>query len=309
MPPVLGGSVASSRGIGKAGGMEILWPAMGIGVLVFFIFFVLAQHWQKILRHHSWTIQRLTGRVRDLEEMTDPEFLRRLNESAPVPLQQVFTFSFRLSDRFWSETLDTSAEDLNFIRASGSFLGSVRIEQWRGHAVVTVAEVLPESKAAIWQTRSLDFYPGQMKNGDAVSLWEMPLARARISTERPPSLELLLAKDSLELCAHLSNSGSREKDRTEVADRDIAFFRVPLDATRLAEFRSDSPVVDLRTGNGNCEANEISTNGSSWQAFYSHEDESLGVEWQLWLRDLSKRAEWERWKILESNTMPIAVGE
>jgi hypothetical protein len=94
-----------------------------------------------------------------------------------------------------------------------------------------------------------------------------------------------------------------------VADRDVAFFRVPLDATRLAEFRSDSPVVDLRTGNGNCEANEISTNGSSWQAFYSHEDESLGVEWQLWLRDLSKRAEWERWKILESNTMPIAVGE
>lgn len=289
--------------------MEILWPTLGIGVLVFFVFFALAQHWQKILRHHSWTIQRLMGRVRDLEEVSDPEFLRRLSETAPVPLEQVFTFSFRLSDRFWTETLNTSAEDLNLIRSSGTFPGSVKIERWRGHAIATIAEVLPESKAAIWQTRSLDFYPGQMKNGDAVSLWEMPLARPPGSTERPPSLELLLGKDFVELCAHLSKSGSCQEDRKDFLNQDVAFFHVPLDAARLAEFRSNSPVVDLGTRNGNCRVDEISPNGSSWQVFYSHEDERLGIEWQLWLRDLSKGAEWEHWKILESDNIPIAMGE
>lgn len=52
--------------------MEILWPALGIGVIVAFVFYVLAQHWHRVLRQQSFTIRRLHERVRDLEEMSDP---------------------------------------------------------------------------------------------------------------------------------------------------------------------------------------------------------------------------------------------
>ncbi len=108
--------------------MEIIWPTLGICVLVCFVFFVLVQHWQRVLRHQTWTIRRLNERVRLLEEVDDPEFRRKLGESAPSPLEQVFTFSFRLSDQFWRDTLHASEEDSSFIRAFGSFLGSVKIE-------------------------------------------------------------------------------------------------------------------------------------------------------------------------------------
>ncbi len=52
--------------------MEILWPTLGICVLVGFVFFVLAQHWQRLLRNQNATIRRLTERVRTLEAIDDP---------------------------------------------------------------------------------------------------------------------------------------------------------------------------------------------------------------------------------------------
>src|ERR1700732_953595 len=159
--------------------MEILWPALGISVIVVFVFFVLARHWQRTLRHHSWTIRRLIERMHDLEEVGDPEFRRRLSQIAPSPLEQVFVFSLRLDDHFWRETLGASPEDMKFIRSFGTFLGSVKIERWRGHSVATIIEVLPESRLAGWQTRSLDLYTAAAEGARAVTLWEVPLVRPR----------------------------------------------------------------------------------------------------------------------------------
>jgi len=270
--------------------MEILWPALGISVIVVFVFFILAQHWHRILRHHSWTIRRLTERLHDLEEVGDPEFRRRLSQALPSPLEQVFTFSLRLDERFWHETVRASAEDLDFIRSFGSFLGSVKIERWRGRTVATVTEVLPESRLAGWQARTLDFYSEGAKGGEAFMLWELPLARPQSTAEAPPSLELLLRQDSLELCRHsiaLFGNGNH----ADGGDERTVFLRVPLDQARLAEFRSHHPASAL---------GEAGVNGNSWQAFYSGGDPKIGYEWQLALRDLEKKAEWEQWKILES---------
>ena len=126
--------------------MEILWPTFGICVLVCFVFFVLVQHWQRVLRHQTWTIRRLNERVRNLEEVDDPEFRRRLGESVPSPLEQVFTFSFRLSDQFWRETLHATQETSSFIQAFGiSWFGEN--QRWRGHSVATITEVLPDRRA------------------------------------------------------------------------------------------------------------------------------------------------------------------
>ena len=48
---------------------------------------------------------------------------------------------------------------------------------------------------------------------------------------------------------------------------------------------------------------------SSWRAFYSCVDETIGFEWQLWCRDLGKKAEWEHWKILEPHARRLIASE
>lgn len=292
--------------------MDILWTAVGIAVIVAFVFYVLAQHWQRLLRQQNWTIRRLFERVQSLEEMADPEWRRRLSDAVPVPLEQVFTLSFRLDDRFWHDAVRSTEDDLKFIREYGSFVGAVKLERWRSHTVATIAEVLPDRKATGWQTRALDLYPDPARNGDALSLWELALSRPGLSAERPPSLELLLRANSLELRGHLISAAPDPSGNGHAAaadNGDVLFFRVPLDTAGLAEFRSHDPADSAGNGNGNAAGGEAGVNGNSWQAFYSHHNEELGIEWQLRLRDLTRKSEWERWKILESVAMPLAARE
>lgn len=298
--------------------MEILWPALGICAIVCVVFFALAQHWQQLLRRQSWTIQRLTDRVRELEEMDDPDFRRRLGESAPVPLEQVYNFSFRLNDHFWKHTLSLGEQDLKFVQSNGSFVGSIKLERWRSHTVATVAEILPESRAVQWQTRTLDFYPDPANGAEALNLWQLTLARPNGTALRLPSLELALRGNYLELAArlvHVGNGngsmrppgGNSRGNATDSDDEETILLRVPLDAAKLAEFRSHDPARGVENGNGQAGTPAQNTNGSgNWQAFYSNHDENLGLEWQLWVRDLSKKAEWERWKIIETSAIPVA---
>jgi len=301
--------------------MEILWPAIGIGVIVGFIFFVLAQHWRKVLAQQAWTVRRLTERVRDLEEMADPEFRRRLGEAAPMPLEQVFTLTFRLTDHFWHDVMQTSEENMRFIREFGSFVGSVKLDRWRSHMVATVAEVQPDRKETGWQMRSLDFYPDPAKPGRGLTLWELDLRRSDFATERPPSLELVLRENSVDLLGHLvpseienegANNGTNGAngnhgtngnhfDGADANYEEVVFFRVPLDTNQLAEFRSHDPTNEA--GNGAESMTDQATPNASWHAFYSGGSESLGIEWQLRLRDLTRKSQWDRWKILEPISM------
>ena len=287
--------------------MDILWTAMGIAVIVIFVFFVLAQHWQRLLRQQNWTIRKLFERVQSLEEMADPAWRRKLTDASPVPLEQVFNFSFRLDDQFWRNAVSLTEDDRRYIRDYGSFVGAVKLERWRSHTVATVSEVLPDRKTTGWQTRTLDFYPDASKAGDSLSLWELALSRPSLSAERPPSLELLLRPNSIELHGHLDagvQASAAGATGVRESDEDFIFLRVPLDAAALAEFRSHDPAD---TGNGN--GSQAYANGDSWQAYYSFNNEELGIEWQLRLRDLTRKSEWERWKILESHSVPLATRE
>lgn len=290
--------------------MEILWPALGIAVIVVFVFYVLAQYWQRLLRQQSWTIRRLFDRVQSLEEISNPEWRRKLGEAAPVPLQQVFTFSFRFGDRFWRDAVRLGEDDQKFVREHGSFVGAIKLERWRSHTVATITEVLPDHKATGWQTRALDFYSDPFKGSDAISLWELALSHPGLSAERPPSLELFLRANALELRGRLlsaTHSAATNGSGAEAKDEDVLFFRVPLDTARLAEFRSHDPADTGKNGNGNAAGEESSVNGNSWQAFYSHQNDELGIDWQLRLCDLTRKSEWERWKILETSTVPLAA--
>jgi hypothetical protein len=283
--------------------MDVGWLALILAVAIVFMFLTLVQHWQRIVRRQTWSIKRLSERVEDLESISDPLFVQRLNEAAPMPLEQVFTFSLRLDDRFWNEALHATEEEKRFVRAYGSFVGSVKLERWRSHTVASITEVLPEGKEARWQTRSLDLYSDPTRTSETWTLWELPLSRPGSSAVRPPSIELLLRANSVELCGRLlGNRASENGHRDATALKDIVFLRVPLDATQLAAYRSQDPA---HNGTGDFTPHDLSARASSWQAFYSGREETLGIEWQLRLHDLSKRSEWERWKILESESPSI----
>jgi hypothetical protein len=303
--------------------MEILWPALGICIIVMFVFFVLSQHWQKLLRRQAWTIRKLTERVRDLEEMGDPEFRKRLSESSPVPLEQVFNFSFRFSDHFWSETLGLSGADWDYVRAHGSFAGSIKLERWRSHTVATVTEVLPESKTVQWQTRTLDFYPDPANGAGFLKLWDLSLTKPDGTALKPPSLELTLSGNSVRLSGHaiangrahgstvfvMGHGNGNGNGNGDAADfGEMLIFRAPLDSAQLAQFRSLDPVPEDTHGSESEQRVHADGSGwNSWQAFYSNQNEAEGWEWHLWLRDLGKKAEWERWKILESPAIPVGA--
>ncbi len=307
--------------------MEILWPALGICSIVLVVFLALAQHWQRLLRRQTGTIQRLTERVRELEEVDDPDFRRRLGESAPVPLEQVYNFSFRFTERFWRDTLAIGEEDLRYVQTHGSFVGTVKLERWRSHIVAIVTEVLPENKTTQWQTRSLDFYPDPASTAESLTLWQLSLARPDGTARRPSSLELALRGNFMELSRQMvpgSNgggngngngharpaSGNGVGNGNQAEGAESLLLRVPLDTANLAEFRSHDPASSVENGNGHSGTGAAvgNSNGgcaSNWQAFYSNHDEQLGIDWQLWLRDLSKKAEWERWKILETTAIQV----
>jgi hypothetical protein len=289
--------------------MDILWPALGIAAIVVFVFYVLAHYWQRLLRQQAWTIRKLFDRVQSLEQMADPVWRRRLSEATPLPLEQVITFSFNLGDRFWRETICMSEEDRQFIREFGTFVGSVKLERWRSHTVATITEVLPDRKSTGWQTRSLDFYSDTSTSSEALSLWELALARSRMSIERPPSLELLLRANAIELRGHFVELRERSEfsangQGAAAEAGDVIFFRVPLDSASLAEFRSHDPADTSGKENS---ANGHHRNNNSWQAFYFCRDEATGIDWRLRLRDLSQKSEWEQWKILESPATPVGT--
>lgn len=297
--------------------MEVLWPALGITVVVAFVFIVLAQHWQHLLRQQSRAIRQLSQRVQNLEEMADPELRRRLSDAAPVPLEQVFTFSMRLGERFWRDTVRASEEDRKFVHEFGSFLASVKLERWRSHTVATVSEILPARKSAGLQTRTLDYYPNASGGGDALLLWELALARPSSAGLRPPSLELSLRGDALELrtpqiSAAAEANGNGHSDSHHSAQAAI-LLRLPLDPAELEEFRrndaeSASEADDAKNSGNGEKRTQLLNSASYWHALYSGSDEALGIEWELRLRDLGKKSEWERWHVWESGAIPVSKG-
>lgn len=280
--------------------MDAGWVALLIAVALIFAIYMLVQNWRRFRRDQTRTLARLFERVRLLESISDPAFLQRLNEVTPMPLQRVFTLSVRMDDRFWTHGLHLTGDDWKFVREFGTQLGSVKLEQWRSHTVASVTEVLPERKAASWQTRSFEFYSDPCAIADPLRLWEVSLSRPNGSAERPPSLELLLRANSLDLCAHLpaqSSNGSGNGHNGTHGMEDVLFFSVPLDTDQLARFRSHDPADNE---NDSVRPLDLSTRSQSWQAYYEDKDESLGIEWHLRLNDLTRRFEWENWKVLES---------
>lgn len=267
---------------------------LGACALIVFVFFILASHWHNLLQRQTLAIRQLSRRIQDLEALGDPAFRRRLEESTPMPLEQVFTLTFRFSDVFWKDTLGLREEDERFVHDFGSFVGSVKLERWRSHTVVNVTEVLPTSQSARWQTRTVHFFSSPSVHGDGVELWSLPLSPPGSLVRLADLLELRIATrqncDSIELRVRSSHTASPGASHALAEP----LFAIPLDRAMLALYRSPEPVLDALHEGAPADAECI------WKGFYSFQDEARGVEWQLWMQDLTQKAEWERWKILDA---------
>lgn len=167
----------------------------------------------------------------------------------------------------------------------------VKIKRWRGHSVVSVTELLPESRLAGWQTRRLDVFSGDSSRPEALTVWELPLERGHDSADRPAALELSRRGNSIVLLRTQAEISSGNGSSNSGPEEESILFRVPLDTARLAEFRSHEPLPNGQPS---------TANGYSRLVSYSREDDNLGFEWQLSVRDLSRKSEWENWKLLDS---------
>lgn len=277
--------------------------AFGVCVLVF-IFLVMAQHWQSALKRHSGAIRKLATRLQALEAIEDPEFRRKLGDSAPAPLEQVFTFSLGLGEKFLKEELQASPQEIAYSRANGRLLGAVKIERWRSHSVATVHEILPQSKSAEWASRSIDVYSASDEDGaEPVTLWELPLAsNAEYAPEAAPSLELRLVENTLELRALFGRFGAEHENGDGSRTQNSVFFVLPLDATQLAAYRQpDAQVPSDAPAYAHAHPGVPARAHGSWVSVFSYEDEARGVEWQLCIRDLRRKEEWNRWRIWEQS--------
>jgi hypothetical protein len=146
---------------------------------------------------------------------------------------------------------------------------------------------LPDCKTAAWQIRSLDYFHAPGERGERLTLWELPLARPELGC-KPASLELSLYGNAIEFAANSPGGDDSE-----------LLFQVPLNPTVLGQFRSQDPADP--------EHSSASSNGNGlgfWRAFFAWEDEGRGIEWQLRTVDLTRKIDWERWKILESAAAP-----
>jgi hypothetical protein len=278
--------------------MDILWTALGICIIVGFCFYVLAGQWGRVVRQNSAMIRELFARVQELEG--------RYGDSTLVPIEQVFILSFRLSEKFWNSTLQLNNTDMAFVRKFGSVVGSVKIEKWRSHFVATITELLP-GPAAKWQTRAVDFYPGD-SGQDALLLWELPFAPlAELSPVT--SLELILRRSSVELqgrittspSAHAAGNNGNAPLETEAT---AVFFHVPLETDLLTQFQSDDPSQGASEASGNFQTGQIVAEQPAWKSYYCYRDENSGVEWDLRLMDLENKVRWDRWKILDRIDVP-----
>jgi|ERR1700683_3814231 len=290
--------------------MNALWVALGISAIVGLVFVVLGRHWQKLLAQQAWSIRRLTDRLRSLEEVTDPVFQRKLEATTPSPLERVYTFALRFEEDFWNRTVQATESQRRYVRQYGNFLGSVKIECWRRHVVVTVAEVLPEGKSASWQTRTFDIFPDDLaRSREALILWQMDLAgeMSEPAERKWSTVELRWKGDQIEFCWRYSNTLA-EAASGEISERTL--FTVPLDAKQLANYRTnewDGEFEDEQGETGGQKAGSVTPIDQPRQAvsFFGNHDVETGVEWNLSMRDLSSPGEQQHWKVYE--VLPITT--
>jgi hypothetical protein len=202
----------------------------------------------------------------------------------PVPLQQIFEFTFTLEPQFWQGTLPLTPEQRAFASAAGTFPWLIIIERWRSHRSIQVyetalsPEMTPASLMSLLSvtrpTRSI------LKDGPFDGMLDVTvLGRIEFgprSIQEPPlRLELYIEEDRMRLGAVFGQFGEGMRHGHGgpfPGPLDSAvFFDVPLALKKLADFKE--PDADVH---------------SEHVSDYAQANAATGVSWSLRVRDLEK---------------------
>jgi hypothetical protein len=101
--------------------------------------------------------------------------------------------------------------------------------------------------------------------------------------------------NALELRAAHGRFDSAQGNGAAARPDEFVFFHISLDAAQLGEYRRLEP----EDPGDSSSAQTPASPADSWIAYFAHHDERRGVDWQLCIRDLTRKEEWERWKVWE----------
>jgi hypothetical protein len=260
--------------------MKLVWAMLGAGALA--LLYSLALYRRRFRSQRSWARERLSSRMAAVEGRSRFDSSRDDAESARSFIEQVCVFSMSLTDRFWNETLQATAQEMAFIHEHGAFLSTVKIERGQRHVIVTIAEVLPESRSAEWHIRSFELFPGSSSlTRGGVILWELRTADpgdARSGSAGYRGLELRFEQNSLALS--IRDYPPASEVRLEDPHRRL-IARVPLDLRLLSRFRVPDETADPLSPEATAKTQVRFPADAPFISFFEHTDTEVGLIWHI----------------------------
>jgi hypothetical protein len=254
--------------------MKIVWAMLGASALA--LAYSLVLYRRRFRFQRSWARQRLTSRMSAVERSRF-DSSHEDGEAAQSFIEQICVFSMSLTERFWNETLQASAQEMAFIHEHGAFLSTVKIERGHRHVIVTIAEILPESRSAEWHIRSFELFPGSSSlTRGGVILWELRTADpGETSGASHRGLELRFEQNSLALS--IRDYSAASQSRMDYPQRRL-IARIPLDVRLLSRFQVPDETADPEAaGKTQARYPADATNIS----FFEHNDAAAGLIWHL----------------------------
>lgn len=283
--------------------MDLLWVSVGFGLFIVFLFCILAQHLSRVLTRYARTIQQTNDRLSAVEEVANPELIQTLDHAALSSLNSVCTFTLRFNKSFWKDTVKVTSEMMEFIQRRGTILGSVKIEQWDSHAAVTVAEMLPQSRGAVWQNRSFTIYPEPSLINAGVLLWRLSFKNLPIDSSEAAirGIELRLEGNALALYAVRNLIEVAGGNRELAGHADLLLLNVPLNPNLLSKHRMASTPGNSDPWVAFSVAETMFEGSGSRVVIFAHEDKDQGLDWHLCLREIKRHRELHAGSVLQAN--------
>jgi hypothetical protein len=279
--------------------MKMVWAMLGASSLA--LLYSLVLYRRRFRSQRSWARQRLTSRMTAVERSSRFDSARD-EESAHSFIEQVCVFSMSLTERFWNETLQATAEEMAFIHEHGAFLSTVKIERGHRHVIVTIAEVLPESRSAEWHIRSFELFPGSSSLArGGVILWELRTADpsdAASGSAGYRGLELRFEQNSLALS--IRDYPPASEVRLEDPHRRLV-ARVPLDIRQLSRFQAPDEAADPLGAKAAAKTQVRFPADAPTLAFFEHADAAVGLVWHLCRQEFVPRENSARSRTLDAD--------
>ena len=217
--------------------------------------------------------------------------VRRL---APLPLQQVYEFQISFHDKFWTERLMATSEELAYAGERGERLVSLRIEEWLSHRVgrtVVSPWSAPAAEGPMTERVKRQYPTRAREPSDCYTLlWHLSLAPYSPESGRGARLELRLDHGTfrLYLCVIHGRFGLGSVPYRDDPTDENVLADVPLDLKDLKPFKRPNEKTDPEESDWENGLYSTPYKAESWRTCYDHRDDGVGLYWELWIHDLQR---------------------